>query len=407
MAAIAPVLGARPSVDDLQRLVVFRPHRAPGGGTIARMPVASTHDPNRAIEPTLRTLPIGRYTVYGVVLGVLVSFLSVGVRAAYGVPGYRLGLLDVVLTVAVLTMTMGTISIAFRARVRAGDSVSRAMAFATMVSCGVLTVVYVGYGLLRRQYPSLVELEAFAPDSLDFQIVTALADGIPVVMLWAAALLYPAALRSAEDQLRSVEGARREAELLRLRSNLEPHFVLNTLNTIAGLVGRDPHAARRLIGVLGDLFRDATHDAREHSLREEFAWLQRYSQILEARYGDVIAFEWKLGDTTAAIGVPRLLLQPLVENAVAHGALPRGGGGVVKITAYCAGDSLIMEVWDNGKGFSTESRRIGARGLEIAERRAMLEAPGSQLDVERREGWTVVSVSMPLRGSVPALVRAG
>ncbi|WP_236516738.1 sensor histidine kinase [Sandaracinus amylolyticus] len=330
-----------------------------------------------------------------------------GVRAAYGVPGYRLGLLDVVLTVAVLTMTMGTISIAFRARVRAGDSVSRAMAFATMVSCGVLTVVYVGYGLLRRQYPSLVELEAFAPDSLDFQIVTALADGIPVVMLWAAALLYPAALRSAEDQLRSVEGARREAELLRLRSNLEPHFVLNTLNTIAGLVGRDPHAARRLIGVLGDLFRDATHDAREHSLREEFAWLQRYSQILEARYGDVIAFEWKLGDTTAAIGVPRLLLQPLVENAVAHGALPRGGGGVVKITAYCAGDSLIMEVWDNGKGFSTESRRIGARGLEIAERRAMLEAPGSQLDVERREGWTVVSVSMPLRGSVPALVRAG
>ena len=363
-------------------------------------------DPNRAIEPTLRTLPIGRYTAYGVVLGVLVSFLSVGVRAAYGVPGYRFGLVDVVLTIAVLTTTMGTISVAFRARIRAGDSVSRAMAIATMVSCAALIVVYVGYGLLRRRFPSLVELEEFAPDSLDFQIVTALADGIPVVMLWAAALLYPAALRSAEDQRRQIEEARREAELLRLRSNLEPHFVLNTLNTIAGMVGRDPHGARRLIGALGDLFRDATHDAREHSLSEEFAWLQRYSQILEARYGDVIAFEWKLGEGVAAISVPRLLLQPLVENAVAHGALPRGGGGVVKINAFCEGDALVMEIWDNGRGFSTQSRRAGARGLEIAERRAVLEAPGSRLDLGRRGDWTVVAVTMPLRGSVPALVRA-
>ena len=155
-----------------------------------------------------------------------------------------------------------------------------------------------------------------------------------------------------------------------LRSKLEPHFLLNTLNAIAGLVTQEPRKARRLIGCLGDLLRDSTRDQEEmQPLCTEITWLQRYAEILTSRHGDVLHFSWDIEDQTCAVLVPRLLLQPLVENAVKHGALRRGQGGEVTVSAHLEqlagpGDQrLVCIVADNGPGLPEGELRPGAFGL--------------------------------------------
>src|SRR5580692_9236521 len=110
-------------------------------------------------------------------------------------------------------------------------------------------------------------------------------DGVVGLGLWAVAVLVPHVVRDADVRARETERLRNAAELARLRANLQPHFLLNTLSTVAGLVGEDPREARDLIGALGDLLRDALEDGEElQSLDAEVGWLQRYARILEIRH---------------------------------------------------------------------------------------------------------------------------
>src|SRR5262249_59973728 len=123
-----------------------------------------------------------------------------------------------------------------------------------------------------------------------------------------------------------------------LRSGLEPHFLLNTLNTIAGLVTEDPREARRLLGTVGDLLRDLVAPAGEmQTVEEQLQWLRRYAQILETRHAGQLAFRWEVGRGTTQVLLPRLLLQPLVENAVKRGALMRAAAGAPTAPPAVAG----------------------------------------------------------------------
>jgi LytS/YehU family sensor histidine kinase len=219
------------------------------------------------------------------------------------------------------------------------------------------------------------------PATVAYFLVTGVSDSFMIAVIWAGVFLYPNALRAVHARERALEDARRDAELLRLRSHLEPHFVLNTLNAIAGMVVDEPRVARRLLGALGDLFRDAVSDrsCERRSVRDELAWLERYAAIVQARYGDALRFEWDVEERAMEMEIPRLLLQPIVENAVAHGALRRSEGGTVRVRVRRDGASLRCEVEDDGPGPSDAPRREGARGLSMVERRLALEAPGSEL----------------------------
>ncbi|WP_394840537.1 histidine kinase [Pendulispora brunnea] len=196
------------------------------------------------------------------------------------------------------------------------------------------------------------------------------------------------------------EKLRATAELARLRSQLEPHFLLNTLNAISGLVTRRPKEARRLIGCLGDLLADSLRDADGmQTLDQEMQWLHRYAEILESRHADALRFHWVVSEATREVLIPRLLLQPLVENAVHHGALRRSGGGEVTVRVELerrAGvDDVVCTIEDNGPGLSTNPTRPGAFGIHSVRRRLALEYRDANLHLESTGQGTRAVVRFP------------
>ena len=218
------------------------------------------------------------------------------------------------------------------------------------------------------------------------------ARGVIICGLWALGFVYPLAVES--EQLRSAN------ELARLRSHLEPHFLLNTLNMIAGLVVEEPGEARRLIGCLGDLLRDAVDDRGDsHTVDEEVRWLRRYAEILEARHRGAISFHWEVTEGARRQRIPRLLLQPLVENAAKHGALRRpGGAGNVTVRAAVDEERgrLVCVVADDGEGPGTRPVRAGAFGLRSVQRRLALGHVGATFRVDASPTGTRATVEIPL-----------
>lgn len=232
--------------------------------------------------------------------------------------------------------------------------------------------------------------------------------GTAICVTWVLAFAYPfaaedARLRSLEAEKLKLEAEklRSAAELSRLRTQLEPHFLLNTLNAIAGLVTQEPREARRLIGCLGDLLRDALRDEDEmQTLGEEIAWLRKYSEILESRHAGSLAFHWEIAAGADDVLVPRLLLQPLVENAVKHGALRRDEGGRVSVRASVTrpldgAARLVCTVEDNGPGLPASSPRPGAFGLRSVRRRLEIKYPDGSLQLDSSPEGTRAVVELP------------
>ena len=222
--------------------------------------------------------------------------------------------------------------------------------------------------------------------------------------LWALAFVYPMAVESARVRALEAQQLRSQSELARLRAHLEPHFLLNTLNAIAGLVTEDPREARRLIACLGDLLRDVVQETSElQSLDKQVAWLRRYAQILEARHRGVLRFQWDIPRECEGAMLPRLLLQPLVENAVKHGALRREDGmGEVVVRAEARDDgTLVCIVEDNGPGMPDSEARAGAFGLQAVRRRLELEAPDASLRHETSAKGTRSIVELAGAARVP------
>lgn len=207
--------------------------------------------------------------------------------------------------------------------------------------------------------------------------------GLMHLGIFALAVVYPFAAHDARVRALETEKLRTAAELARLRGHLEPHFLLNTLNAIAGLVTEDPREARRLLAALGDLLRDALREGDEmQTLEQEEAWLRRYAEILESRHRGALSFRWDIDPAVRTARVPRLLLQPLVENAIKHGALRRRGGGVVTVRAGRVGDSVECVVEDDGPGFSQGPIRQGAVGLSVVRRRVELKFERAAFRIE-------------------------
>jgi two-component system LytT family sensor kinase len=170
----------------------------------------------------------------------------------------------------------------------------------------------------------------------------------------------------------AVRAARLETQLMQARldaltGQLQPHFLFNTLHTISAFVLEDPKQANRMITRLSELLRHSF--SREHgplvTLEEEIQLLDHFVAMQEARFGDRLKVTFRVDAGTGAAMVPTFLLQPLVENAIRHGAALQGGGGVaeVEIVAVRAGDRLRLEVRDNGPGIPAGPGRNGGVGI--------------------------------------------
>ncbi len=190
-----------------------------------------------------------------------------------------------------------------------------------------------------------------------------------------------------------------DARLDALRMQLNPHFLFNTLHAIAALVERDPAGVRRMIARLSELLRLTMDSEAEHevTLGQELSFLRRYIDIMEVRFQGHLRTSIDAGQETLAAFVPRLILQPIVENALEHGAARATGEGVVAIAARRRDDELVITVINNGPGVEPAA----ATGVGLGNTRARLtELYGDAASftlTSHSEGGAIAEMILPFR----------
>jgi signal transduction histidine kinase len=190
-----------------------------------------------------------------------------------------------------------------------------------------------------------------------------------------------------------------EARLQLLGMQLQPHFLFNTLNTIAEMVHEDPDKADAMIGGLSDLLRRTLElaSSQEIPLDEELALVDRYLDIQRARFGERLRVRVEADDAARGAPVPALLLQPLVENAIRHGLAAHVDAGRIDIEARRTPDGLTITVVDDGPG----SGASGPERTGLGNTRARLQALyGSRASLELSRGASGgmrVEVRLPVR----------
>lgn len=241
------------------------------------------------------------------------------------------------------------------------------------------------------------------------------AGGMPLVfaaalVLWSLAvalhylLIAAAASRDAESRAFEARILAREAELKALRAQVDPHFLFNSLNAVAGLVASSPAEARRMCGLLAGFLRESLRLGERTAipLGEEVALARRYLEIEAIRFGERLRVEIEADVAATAVAVPPLLLQPLVENAVRHGIAHLLDGGTVRIEAARLGDRLRLAVANPCD--ADRPRQRGAGGIGLANVRRRLAArwgDDAGLVVEERDGTFRVTATLPIEQTPP------
>ncbi len=192
-----------------------------------------------------------------------------------------------------------------------------------------------------------------------------------------------------------------EARLDALQRQINPHFLFNTLNSIASLVRHRPAEARVMIGKLASLLRAML---RDHDtlvpLREELQWIDDYLEIETVRFGaEKLRVVKEIEPSVLDIRVPSILLQPLVENSIKHGLEPRIAGGTVTLRSRRGENGLVIEVEDDGVGISEQTLTSGTGiGIKLVrDRLQMLYGNMARFDLESRPGrGTRVCLTVPV-----------
>jgi len=184
--------------------------------------------------------------------------------------------------------------------------------------------------------------------------------------------------RSQERERRAVELEARltSAKLQALRMQINPHFLFNTLNSIATLVYVNPRAADEMLGDLSELLRRSLDSMEEQEipLAQELEFIGAYLSIEQKRFGERLRVEQSVPDEVMKALVPALILQPLVENAIRHGIEPRRGPGLVSIEAKQEDTHLHLIVRDNGRGLpGADVNSSVRRGIGLANTQARLQ----------------------------------
>jgi two-component sensor histidine kinase len=202
--------------------------------------------------------------------------------------------------------------------------------------------------------------------------------------------------REREAQAAQLQAQLAEARLEALRMQINPHFLFNTLHAMSALVERDPAGVRRMIARLSELLRHTTDSsARDRiPLREELDFIRRYIEIMEIRFQGRLRVQIEVDDAALDALVPNLILQPIVENALEHGASRVQGGGEIAITGRKEGARIILAVRDNGPGL--EEARSGVGLSNTRARLAELYGVNATVKLEAAaEGGTLAEIVIP------------
>jgi len=224
---------------------------------------------------------------------------------------------------------------------------------------------------------------------------------LPIVLIAHVASYY-LGFRERELRTSQLQAQLEKARLQALKSQLQPHFLFNTLNSISALMLTNVEAADRMITRLGDLLRITLETAGTQmtTLSRELEFVNCYIEIEKARFEERLKVSVEVTPETLDASVPHLLLQPLVDNAIKHGISRLAAGGEIRIAAAKFGGDLHLEVRDNGPGFC-ESSHSSSRGVGLRNTRERLETIyGQNQSVELLtlpEGGAIARVSIPFR----------
>jgi sensor histidine kinase YesM len=205
------------------------------------------------------------------------------------------------------------------------------------------------------------------------------------------------AVRTAERQQLELQVVTRDAELRALRAQVNPHFLYNSLNSISALTGSDPAAARRMCLLLAEFLRTTLRVSTQQSITiaEELSLAERFLSIEQVRFGTRLQVEQSIDESALEGHVPPLVLQPLLENAVAHGIAGLVDGGTVRLDILRRGDRLSITV-ENPRDPDAVPHRRGGVGLEnVRKRLALLFANGARLDATPSPTGYRVAIDLP------------
>jgi len=225
--------------------------------------------------------------------------------------------------------------------------------------------------------------------------------GFPIVHGTETALGYYHQLKEKEQLEEQLRALATQAELKALKAQIDPHFLFNTLNTIAQLIHTDPAQAEATVERLAEMFRYVLAGSERTlvPLEEELAFVDGYLEIEQARFGERLRLTREVAPEALSVPVPSLILQPLVENAIRHG---RGDDGSVDLTirAQPHGDEVVIAIADQGPGLSMGvwgcgSRGHGLRNVDERLRKTYGEKYGLEIAANEPRG-AVVTIRIPM-----------
>lgn len=193
---------------------------------------------------------------------------------------------------------------------------------------------------------------------MDMTVEPELTDAFVLTCMAVTLLLTAAVLRYTwvSEQWRRQQAASSQAQVEALQARIRPHFLFNSMNTIASLIRHDPRAAEHAVEDLSELFRAALGTAGgESTLEDELHLTRRYLAIEALRLGDRLQVAWDLDtDLPQSLSLPRLILQPLAENAITHGITRRSDGGCLQIGVHRRHNELVIQFRNPMPEFGSE-----------------------------------------------------
>lgn len=229
------------------------------------------------------------------------------------------------------------------------------------------------------------------PGQLHFSLF--MTQSVLAVALVSVALLRYLFIRA---QQRSQLLAQSEARVQALQARIRPHFLFNSLNTIASLIPDDPEAAERATEDLADLFRGSMQRA-DHMIRlsDELVLSEKYLQMEQRRLGERIRIDWQVQDLPEGASILPLTLQPLLENAVAHGIQTSTEGGEIRVFGRSENNKVVITICNP---LGLEKSRHQGHGMalgNIKERLALAFGSEASLITHRTEGEFFAVLSLP------------
>ncbi len=188
-----------------------------------------------------------------------------------------------------------------------------------------------------------------------------------------------------------------DAKLQALQARIQPHFLFNSMNIIAGLIHVDPDRAEKVIEDLSDLFRASLSEHRSQvSLQSEIDLCERYLRIEQLRLGERLKYQWQLPDSMKEVTIPPLTLQPLIENAIYHGIQPLVDGGMVSIRISIKKDNCFITIENPLSSEEINNKEGNSIAVNnIRHRLLMLYGEAASLDIQIKASKCTVILTIP------------